>query len=211
MTRYEFLEKTLRQIYGDNPSDDSSITYNLANTWLSEGIGLAARKNYTDNIQLDGIGYVNNSFYTTFKGISITKDEQFVWKFSLPEIPVGLGRNEGVSVIKLKDTDNNQLSFPLIPLSENQRTFFESMRPIPNKVIYYYEGSTAYIKSTLLLSQYTASVTMVSGGDSADLDSQLNVPPDYLPVAVEYIKQQLLLEQSRPRDNQNDGQDLQIP
>jgi len=45
------------------------------------------------------------------------------------------------------------------------------MRPIPNKVLYVYEGKFAYVFSTLLLNQYTASVTMISGGDSTDLQA----------------------------------------
>ncbi len=44
-TRYIFLEKILRSVYGEQPSDDSNITYNLANVWLNEGIAIAAKQN----------------------------------------------------------------------------------------------------------------------------------------------------------------------
>ena len=81
------------------------------------------------------------------------------------------------------------------------------MRPIPNKVLYYYEWIFAYAVSTLLLNQYTANVVLVSGGDSTDLDSILNVPSDYFPVMVEYIKAQLLFERMQPVDVHNDGSD----
>jgi len=66
MTRYALIERILRQIYNGQPSDDSSITYNLVNQWLNDAIGLAVKKNYTDSIQMDGIAYINNSFYTTY-------------------------------------------------------------------------------------------------------------------------------------------------
>lgn len=206
MIRQAFIERALRQIYGDQPRDDSSITINLVNNWLGDAIAYAAKQNYKDNIAIDGIGYLNNSFYTTFKGLTVTQDEQFKWKLTLPQIPVGVGRDEGVSTLKFKDTNGN-VSQPCIPLTASQTTYFQSMRPIPNKTLYFSEGTFLYALSTILLSQYTASVTMVSGGDDTDLNSVLNVPPDYFGLMTDYIKAQLLLEQSRPRDQQNDGID----
>jgi hypothetical protein len=81
------------------------------------------------------------------------------------------------------------------------------MMPITNKVLYYYEGKSLYAISTLLLNQYTANITMVSGGLSTDLDSTLTIPPDYIPVMTEYLKAQLLFERNQPVDTQNDGLD----
>ena len=60
MTRKTFIERILRQIYNGQPSDDSNITFNLVNQWLNDAIGVAAKKNYTDSIQMDGVAYVNN-------------------------------------------------------------------------------------------------------------------------------------------------------
>jgi hypothetical protein len=48
---------------------------------------------------------------------------------------------------------------------------------------------------------------MVSGGISTDLNSTLNIPDDYVPLIVEYIKGQLAFERSRPIDTSNDGVD----
>ena len=70
MTRAEFIERTLRQVYGGYVTEDSSITPMLVNSWLNDAIALAAKTNYTDAVKLDGIGYVNNAFYTTFKGLT---------------------------------------------------------------------------------------------------------------------------------------------
>lgn len=207
MTRQFFIERALRQIYNGYVSDDSEITINLVNGWLNDAIAAAAKANYTDNIKIDGIGYVNNSFYTTYKNIPVTLESRGVWKAQLPHIPFGIGRNEGISILQFKDGDNN-VSLPCIPISENQRTYFQSMRPLSSKVIFYYEGDYVYAVSTILLSQYTANVTMVSGGDGNDLTSTLNVPSDYHPVMVEYIKQQLLVTKQLPKDLNNDGRDL---
>jgi len=149
---------------------------------------------------------VNGSFYTTYKSIIPSFDEKYVWKIALPEIPVGIGENYGISTIVLKDSAKN-LTYPLIPISENQKTFFQTMRQIPNKTLFYYEGGYAYILSTLMLNLYTASVTMISGGDSTDLDSTLNVPPDYFEMMDKYLITKLAGSRLQPKDILNDGSD----
>jgi hypothetical protein len=207
MTRNIFIERILRQIYNGQPSDDSSITYNLVNQWLNDAIGLAAKKNYTDGIQMDGIAYVNNSFYTTFKdlAVSLGSIDNVTYSIDLPQIPVALGKNEGIATLQfVKDKLASQTA---IPLSINQVAYIDNLRPIQNKILYWTEGKNIYAKSLIPLTAYTANVRMVSGGISTDLNSTLNIPDDYVPMIVEYIKGQLAFERSRPIDVSNDGVD----
>lgn len=207
MDRYTFCERALRQIYGEQPTDDSNITVNLVNSWLSDATAFAAKKNWTDNVQIDQIAFVNNSFYTTFKNIPVFDEgELFLFKITLPEIPVGLGRNEAISILQFVDANGN-VSDPAIPLSQAQVGYFRGQRPIPNKISYYPEGTFLYAISTLMLTDYTAKVKMISAGDSTDLNSTLNVPQDYFQPMVEYIKMQLSFERAQVKDLQNDGQD----
>jgi hypothetical protein len=207
MTRNIFIERILRQIYNGQPSDDSSITYNLVNQWLNDAIGLAAKKNYTDGIQMDGIAYVNNSFYTTFTDLNIVAElvDTVTYSVDLPLIPIALGRNEGIATLQF--VGDNRTSQTAIPLSMNQVAYIEQLRPIQNKILYWIEGKNIYIKSAIQLTSYKATVRMISGGDSSDLDSTLIVPDDYVPMIVEYIKGQLAFERSRPIDTANDGVD----
>ena len=207
MTRNIFIERILRQIYNGQPSDDSSITYNLVNQWLNDAIGLAAKKNYTDGIQMDGIAYVNNSFYTTFKdlAVSLGNIDNVTYSIDLPQIPVALGKNEGIATLQfVKDKLASQTA---IPLSINQVAYIDNLRPIQNKILYWTEGKNIYAKSLIPLTAYTANVRMVSGGISTDLNSTLNIPDDYVPMIVEYIKGQLAFERSRPIGVSNDGVD----
>ena len=207
MTRNIFIERILRQIYNGQPSDDSSITYNLVNQWLNDAIGLAAKKNYTDGIQMDGIAYVNNSFYTTFKDLTVELGniDNVTYSIDLPQIPVALGKNEGIATLQfVKDKLASQTA---IPLSINQVAYIDNLRPIQNKILYWTEGKNIYAKSLIPLTAYTANVRMVSGGISTDLNSTLNIPDDYVPMIVEYIKGQLAFERSRPIDVSNDGVD----
>lgn len=207
MTRYQLIERILRQIYNGQPSDDSNITYGLVNQWLNDAIGAAAKKNYTDNIQMDGVSYINNSFYTTFKNLDIYAEtvDNVTYRVDLPSIPVALGRNEGVATLQF--VGDKKTSQTAIPLSMNQVAYQEQLRPIQNKIAYWIEGKNIYVKSSIPLTQYKATLRLISGGDSSDLNSTLIVPDDYMPMVVEYIKGQLAFEKSRPIDTSNDGVD----
>ena len=207
-TRRIYIEMIRRQIYGGQPSADAAITVGLVNRWLNFGIAAAAKQNYRDNIQIDGISYVNNSFYSTFKNISISYDDVFLWKVQLPQIPLGIGASEGISTLVLKDSSTAQTSYPVLLLSENQRSIARGMRPIPNKLLGYSEGEFVFVESAVLLNDYTATVTMISGGNGNDLGSTINIPDDYFPVVVEYVKQQLMFSLSVPVDRAADGEDV---
>ena len=206
LTREQYIEQIRRQIYGGQPNDDAEITVSLVNQLLNQGIGYAAQKCYQDNLKIEGIASVNNGFYTTFKGIAVTKDENFLWRITLPEVPPGIGVTEGISSLVFK-SDTNQISYPVLLMTMNQQTISKGMRAIPNKLIGYQQGAYVYVLSTIQLNQYTATATVISGGDSTDLDSILNVPPDYLNFVTEFLKQQLNFERFQPVDEKADGLD----
>lgn len=206
-SRRQFIEQIRRLIYGDQPAAEANITVGLVNVWLNEGIAVAAKQNYFDNEKISGISYVNNSFYTKFSDLAVSADEQFLWKVELPQLPIGIGYSDGISKLQFKDADSNQISQTVIFLSQNQTTYGLNMTPIPNKLLAYSQGKYVYIVSTLILSSYTANVTMISGGLSTDLDSVLNVPDDYLPVIVEFLKKQLMFQRTVPQDRTDDGAD----
>ena len=206
MTRKTFIERILRQIYNGQPSDDSNITFNLVNQWLNDAIGVAAKKNYTDSIQMDGVAYVNNSFYTSYSGLTITSVNNTTFKFTLPQIPVALGKNEGLATLNFSN-NNTPTTFGAVPLSMNQVSYQDTLRPIQNKVVYWPQGQEVYMSTGIPLTAYKANIRMVSGGDSTDLNSTLIIPDDYVPIMVEYIKAQLAFERSRPIDTSNDGVD----
>lgn len=210
MRRGAFIEQSLIQIYGGIPTDDAEMTIEMINAvLLPEAIALAAKQCYTEAIQIDGIGYVNNGFYTTFSGIAIVSDDtdNLCYKLTLPEIPPGIGHSGGVSALRFKD-DNGFISQTAIPLSMNQQAYADRMRPIPNKISYWQEGVTLRMKSTLPMWSYTAVVKMISGGDASDLNSELNVPADYHPAMIQYLQQQLGLVRATQPDTASDGLDM---
>lgn len=207
MLRGQFIESILMQLYGAKQSDDAEITYNLVNLYVQEGIAVAAQAAYKGAIQIDGVGYINNGFYSTFSGLSISQDatDNQCYSFTLPEIPVGVSANMGIAEIRFKA--DGFTSLPGIPLSMNQWGYFDSMRPIPNKILFLPEGKTVRAKTPLILSLYTATVKMISGGDVSNLNSELIIPPDSIPVCRDYVVQKLLAQRTVAVDNVNDGSD----
>lgn len=206
MTRQALIEQILRQVYGTQPSDDASVTPNLVNQMINQGIGLMVKQNYKDAIQLDGVGYVNNSFYSTFKGLTVSLDENFTWKVTLPQVPIAIGKNEGISTLQFKSS-NGEISKPVVWLSQDQVTYFQSLQQPASKILAYQQGEFVYIYSTLLLNQYTATVTIVSGGNSSNLSSTLTVPDDYIPGIVDYVVKSLSQARLQIQDAANDGSD----
>ena len=207
MRRDVFIELVSRKVHSGFFSDDTQITNNLIGTYVEPAIGIAAQKCYGDNLNIEGVGFVNNSFYTTFKNLIITSDGNFIWKVTLPEIPMGLGAINGISRFVIKDDVSPQTSYPVVLMTEAQVSIYKGMRPIPNKVLGWPEGEFLYIISTLLLSTYTGQATMISGGDPTDLDSELNVPANYINIMVDWIYGQLMQERMTPQDRSNDGND----
>jgi hypothetical protein len=128
------------------------------------------------------------------------------FKFTLPQIPVALGKNEGLATLNFSN-NNTPTTFGAVPLSMNQVGYQDTLRPIQNKVVYWPQGQEVYMSTGIPLTAYKANVRMVSGGDSTDLNSTLIVPDDYMPFIVEYIRGQLAFERSRPIDTSNDGVD----
>jgi hypothetical protein len=207
MLRINLIEQIKREIYGGQPNDDANITDTYINQLLNQGVALAAKQNYNESIQLEGIAYVNNSFYTTYKGLTISEDENALYKITLPEIPVGIGTNAGISTLQFKD-NNTGLSQTAYPLSQNQVGYIGKMKPIPNAILYYSEGIFAYMITTYILTNFTSSVRMISGGDYTNLNSVLNVPQDYINTIVTYVKKVLMEERMIMPDLKNDGNDI---
>lgn len=204
MIRNDFIEQVLRQTFGELPDDDSSITYNLVNQFVNQGVALAAKECYKESLQIDGVAYVNNSFYTTFSGIAIAADvEDFLYKATLPQIPLGIGRNEGIATVQFVNSAG-LVSYPGIPLSVNQVGYRKGIRPIPNKIMYWAEGGFLYAESTLPLFTYTAKIRMISA-ENTDLNTNLNVPSEYLPLVLEYCSKALLQERNLPKEMVPDG------
>ena len=58
---------------------------------------------------MDGVAYVNNSFYTSYSGLTITSVNNTTFKFTLPQIPVALGKNEGLATLNFSNNNTKHI------------------------------------------------------------------------------------------------------
>lgn len=208
MQRKVFIERIRRQIYNGQPPADATITVNLVNLYINDALAAAAKANWIENLKIENCGFTNNSFYTTFSSLAISGDAEFgIYNVTLPQIPTGLGRNEGVGAAYVVD-EKGLVSKPLIFLNANQVNYVDDL-PDMNGTMCWNEGVTLKIKSpNTTLVGYTAKVRMVSGGNTS-LDSEMNVPQEMIPMMNDYILKQLMIEKSNPSDVINDGTENQ--
>lgn len=205
MTRFFLVRRIIRTVFGSEPIQDSNITDNLVNALINDAIGIAIKQNWKESVTLDGIEYVNDSFIYTYKGLSISKDENFVYSITMPFLPIALGSNSGVVSIRLKNS-KGEVSQPCIPLTSSQWEYYFRLRDVPNRTFYKYENKTVYIMSKIGLSAYTGSITMVGSGDT-DLASELILPDDYVSIVDAYVSAKLKGTMMVKQDAQNDGVD----
>lgn len=205
MQRGIFIEQIRRIIAGGVPNDDSEVTISLVNSFINPAIAVAAKSNWVENLKMEGCTYANNSFYTTVSGIAITSDSEFgVYNVSLPSIPVGLGRTEGVSAVYVID-DRGTQSKPVTMLSVAQVNYADDM-PKMNGFLGWYEGATVKLKSPETpLTGFTAKVRMINTGAADTLSSQISVPEEALPEMQKWILTTLGYADRIPKDFSNDG------
>lgn len=210
MQRNALIQRIWQQVSGGYASDDSMLTPELINQYVGDGIGIAAQLAYVGSIKLDGIAYINNSFAYTYSGLTITQEDIFTYKVALPQIPFALGQNEGLQSLKIQSDNPNGAtgkSYDCIPMTLNQISINNGRRKIFGKYEYWYEGEYAYVQTTGqdLSIGFTAIARLISGGDSSDLTSTVNIPDDYIPTIIQYVQKQLGIELMMPQDVSNDG------
>jgi hypothetical protein len=206
MTRYVLAEQIQRLIYGGFPENDAEITLPLINLYINEGIAVAVKQSYIDSLKMDGVAYLNSSFYTTFKSIAIAKDngDNNLFVATIPEIPIALGQNEAIADIVL--TDGAMYSKSVIPLTIEQVALRKNIRRIPDKIYYWYERNNCFFDSLISLLPFTANIRIASGGaDSTDLNAQVYLPTEWIGFVKDYAVKNLLLERAQPKDLANDG------
>jgi hypothetical protein len=205
MTRKVIIEQIRRQYYGGIPSDDANLSENEVNAYLSQAIAYMAKVNYTDAIKLDGVENVSDAFYSTFKGLSILKDDDTqLYYATLPHPPLGLSRGYGISTVTFPVSTG--LAKAPIPVSPREVDYISEIKTPPSKIFYWAEGNLLWFKSYINLVGKFAIVRMVSA-ENSDLNSVLNVPEEYIVDIINYVVNQLKFRKSIPADITNDGID----
>jgi hypothetical protein len=205
MTRKVLIEQIRRIYYGGVPNDDATLSEKEVNTYISEAIAYIAKINYTDAIKLDGIESVADSFYATFKNLAITKDNDTgYYSLDLPQVPLGLSRGYGISTVTFPTSTG--LAKSPIPISVRELEYMDNLKQPPSKIFYWAEGKKLWFKSYTNLVGKFAIVRMVSS-ENSDMDSELNVPQEYISDIIDLILNKLKIRKGTPEDLVNDGVD----
>lgn len=205
MTRKVLIEQIRRLYYGGTPSDDSNLTEKEVNQYINQAIAYIAKVNYTDSIKIDGIENVSDAFYTTFKNLTVAKDNDTGYYYAtLPQPPVGLSRGYGIASVTFPV--NTGLAKAPTAVSPREVDYIEQIKLPPSKIFYWAEGGKLWMKSYTNLIGKLAIVRMISS-ENSDLTSELNVPAEYISDMINWIIDQLKLRKQMPEDTTNDGID----
>lgn len=205
MTRRVLIEQIRRMLYGGVPTDDANVSEKEINLYINEALAYMAKINYTDSIKLDGIESISDSFYLTFKNLAITKDNDTgYYSLDLPQVPLGLARGYGISTVTFPTSTG--LAKSPIPISVRELDYMDSLKQPPSKIFYWPEGKKLWFKSYTNLVGRFAIVRMVST-ETADLDSELNVPQEYITDIINLVMNQLRPRKGALQDSTNDGLD----
>jgi hypothetical protein len=197
------LETIQRLMLGSIASDDTELTINLINQHLNAAIGYAAKTNYKEEIQLNGIENVSDAFYTSFTNINISKDQNTGWyNATLPQQPAGIGAGWDISGFML--TTGSGAKLFAHPISPREVEFLYNAKKPCNEIFYWVNCDTVSLHSGQDITKYKANVRMIST-QSSDLDSVVTIPDGYMPVVVKYLSEVLGIEVQRPIDSSSDG------
>lgn len=207
MTRKEICELIQMRLAGGMPSDDFPITLNEINLWLDHGIAASAMKNYTDGVSIDGLEFIGDAYYVTFKNLTLTQDtDSLYFKTTLPAAPVGVPRGYDIaSAYIMKATGG--YGTPLVRVNPQQIDYYDSLPKPKNSIEFWAEGTTLYVKTatTALLTGAKVAIRMVGSAGSRALTDEALVPSDAVPYVVEYVFKYFMQTDAMPKDTMNDG------
>jgi len=205
MTRNELIAQIRRMYYGGVPAEEASLREKEVNQYINQAIAYIAKENYVDSIKIDGLENVDDAFYTTFKNLSISKDNDTGYYYTtLPHPPLGLSRGYGIADVTFPVSTG--LAKNPIPISPRELEYVDMVKIPPSKIFFWCEGDKLYFKSYINLIGKAPIVRMISN-ENSDLNAELNVPAEYIPSMINWIMTQLNVRKQMSGDLIREGVD----
>jgi hypothetical protein len=205
-TRRQVCELIIRRLAGGDPPAEFPIKVDEVNLWLNHGIFASSVKSYQDAVQYDGVEFVPDAYYTTFRNLALTQDaDTGYWKATLPSTPGALPRGYDISTATIML--QGRLSASMMRVSPQQIDSLYSL-PRPNGIFFWVEGNVLHIESRSDLTGKSAMVRMVSSEGTGSLDEEIKAPADAMDFIITYVYNKFAPLLNVPVDNNNDGQNI---
>jgi hypothetical protein len=207
MTRKELCELIQMRLAGGMPSDDFPITLDEINLWLDHGIAASAMKNYTDGVQIDGLEFIGDAYYTTFKNLSLTKDtDSLYYTTTLPAAPIGVPRGYDITSAYIMKPEGGY-SKAMLRVNPQQLDYYNELPKPKDAIEFWVEGKVMFVRTdtAFLLNNNKVAVRMAGSAGSRSLTAEALVPADAVPFVVDYVFKYFLQTDQMPKDLMNDG------
>jgi hypothetical protein len=199
MIRRTLCEIIQRKLAGGEPSSDFEPSLVEINALLDSAIAYAAKSQYNETAQID-VEYIADSFYTTFRDISMVEDiDTGHWSADIPAAPAGLPRGYDMDVFPYGTGSTGRAWARISP---QQLAIYTGLPKPVNTVLFWTEGSKLKADSPFDLSGIKVMIRMVVGSGSQELTAELACDGTYIPGVLEWMDRHY----SRPpKDNSTDG------
>lgn len=207
VTTYGYIsEQILTTYYKGIRNDDSQYSLRHIASMVAQEVAVMARKNAFENSSNGDVTYMNDTFITTYKNLSVLTDNVSNEKYcDLPATPVALPGNQEIVAVSLNTRTNKQF----IPIKNKDRFMQAFLRPIKGIVYFYAENGRLYFDNPENFQFTKITLKMAGALPSGNiLDAPLNIPKNYESEIIDKVLNRLLTMSRLGQDLTNDGDSI---
>lgn len=207
VTTYGYIsEQILTTYYKGIRNDDSQYSLRHIASMVAQEVAVMARKNAFENSNNGDVTYMNDTFITTYKNISVLTDNVSNEKYcDLPATPTALPNNQEIVAVSLNTKTNKQF----IPIKNKDRFMQAFLRPIKGIVYFYAENGRLYFDNPENFQFTKITLKMAGALPSGNiLDAPLNIPKNYESEIIDKVLNRLLTMSRLGQDLTNDGDSI---
>lgn len=204
-TRQQLIDRILRFYYNNFPSDDSVISNNEVDLYITDAIAVVMNKQMQDAYEITGIMSVPEGYITTYKLTAPTLDDTTgFYSQTLPHPPIG----KGESIVGVYFSGSKGKSKPVLHVKPEEMDYFNFMPMPPQAAFYWVENNTIYFHSNTDISHTTDKINVRMASVVQDSNSDtLNIPPDAVNLVFNTVINTMLQRKNINSDLSEDGID----
>lgn len=213
-TKRQIVQEALYEAYGGITSTDVRISERFVLTKLNNKIAAAGTINAFQNKNLEGVTYLNDTFYSTYNDLPVTDDTHTGFKkIDLPALPIGVPSQRSISLYPPKTNKCNGMNSTMFVMMPREQVRRSNNLP-KTKTVYCFEqdGTIQMIIPDTLPLLEVGTMNLVMATSDGGLDSKANIPPDMLdPIKKELVAELRAIILGVPLELKNDGIEILEP